>query len=422
MLSFLVCTVILGAAQQVPFEPVHWGPVGIPVADHLDGQNLPSARVHNGVTYVAWLDGLNGDSDIAYQRIASDGARLDGENGTRVQRPGNQSWPTATRNGIVFTESTTYYDWSVEWLRFDGTAVQLSEPNGSVTELQAVAIPGGVATFWVATDGFNRNIFAAVASRDRVARFPICEHSGLVSDVQLLRSDDLLFCSWTDYREVSRGQIYVQVVDLATGTRMLPVDGLNIAPETELAFQSELALSEPGYAALSYLEKRGNDEVVCFQIVDCLGNLRFYPAVDVSREDDDIRTHDIVAFQGGSFIAWNEDDVLRTRLLGFNGNDLAVDWAGVQWRMWIDNIHVAADDTFAWLTWTDDRHQRYTNTVAVQQFSNDNRSLWHEGGVEVTTSRKEQYRPQVFADGQACRVLWEEEAGFNRQVRLQNCQ
>ncbi len=424
--TLLMCGQV--APVQETHDPREWGAMGILVADHGNGQYVPSMQTHKEGAVIAWQDDSGSDPDIAVQMVTTDGRKLFGNTGMRLGREGIQTNPCIAGNRVVFRESLNGNDWSVVSLRVSTDTISetlIAEARGGVAELSAIATPEGTVITWIA-DSATRAITAAFVDDTALNVATICAHAGALMDVRVCRNNDVVFWAWTDWRDEMHPHVYAQSYDTTNRQWLFPVNGMDVTPNANFASNARLSESEPGYVAITYRELQSDGRTALrFQILDVQGNFRFWPAKTITVTSGSLRTHASTAFQDNTFIAWSQNDSLCSVIRDFSGHNVGMSWAHRLPAKLIDDLQAVASETFVYTAWTDDRNGRDNETVYVQAFNNTNTARWAQDGVGVSDTAMPQRKAAVLlgADG-SCIVSWLDYrvGGDNPAVAMQKLQ
>lgn len=428
MLTAILCALLsLTQVESQPYlnDPREWGSRGVLAADHSNGQYVPSVQAHSNVTLVAWQDDSGTDPDIAVQAVDTNGNRLLGNQGMRLLRPGIQTNPCVAGNAVVFRESLNGGDWSVAMLRFSAGSFSehvITEASGGVAELSAVATPDGVVITWIA-DSNVRAIKTAIVTENEVRTSTLCSHGGNVVDVNVCVNNDVVFWAWTDWRDVMHSHLYAQSYDLANRLWLFTDNGFNVTPEADAASLPRLSRSEPGYVAITYLEREDSGQTsVRFQILDVQMNFRFWPAQVIGGTTGSIRSQSCASLGHNTFIAWSQNDTLCTAIRDFSGQNVGASWAQELSAGRIDDIRAVASPDSAWVVWADDRAGRNNERVYVRVFDDKNLSLWNNDVAVAETSAPQRKPAVTLGKDGGCIVAWLDSRTGNPAVALQKLQ
>lgn len=427
MSAFMLMLLWFGAAFAFPFNPGQWGD-GVPVADHNEGQTSADLVLENQMVIVAWQDDRREDPDLCVQVIEPDGRRVVGDQGRCLRRTGIQTNPILARDGLVFRESLDGNTWSVITLDRFGSSEEretlLSEDGGTVAELQAVSLPEGTLVSWVQTVANQRSIEAALVQPNSLFRWTICRHTGSnLADVQMVKNHELVFWTWTDWRDPLSAQLYVQTLDMSETTLLFEPNGLHLTPESEAAWMARPTPGERGNVLISYLERtEENSTVVRLQKLDAMGNFHFWPARILSEPSPLISSLAAASNETRSRVAWNNGSQIQSALLDEGGHRLAEDWRQTLPVNRIINVTITTTDSLGWVAWQDDRHGRFNETIVVQKLNTANQPLWEASGIEVSGNGHAKSRPHLRSQNDGvCIAAWEDylTPEDNAQILLQ---
>ncbi|MBN1970540.1 MAG: T9SS type A sorting domain-containing protein [Candidatus Delongbacteria bacterium] len=382
-------TCLLLAILTIPlYSSLEWQEDGVPIRQGVNIEwSRASANLSDGTMIYVWSDTRNGERDLFAQKISSDGSKL----------------------------------WGTEGIRINGAIDRQEDPVVIETN------DGGAIIAWV---DFRNNIDGDIYAQRVTTNGDLL---WAVDGVELCMADDVqislnivsddnngAYVIWEDARNSSTFDIYgTHITQNGTVADGWDNDGNSIVNYTGAQIGHSFRKDGNGGAVVVWIDERdASDKRIYAQRMSSDGSMLWgdngKPLVSIPGDNNSVK---LIKTAGDNFVV-----CYRDRTNDANGDIYAVKFDNNSNDLWGDRRVVYADSSLqekprieaadgenVLVIWEDARNNPEKRDIFIQKLDADGNRLWDQQGIVISDAVNDQKNPRTSSDGNGgAWIVWED--------------